>query len=97
MAESLKMNQKLQGNRRTHISQNGKGIEHGIDGYQAVEVYRRGEHGRAPFSSATERKSEGLRVAEGVLSPGNDGVGAVCRGGAPGLAKMGGGVTGLSA
>ena len=58
-----------------------------------METYPSDAEGRASFSSATERKSEEERGAEGVLTPGDDGNGGGVKRERTGVANGSGGLT----
>ena len=92
-SESSKLARELHATREARISKNGYGIEGRREEKHPVETYPSDAEGRASFSSATERKSEEERGAEGVLSPGDDGNGGGVKRGSSRVVDGGGGLT----
>ena len=74
------MDKKLQGNLRAHISQNGEGIEYGVERYHAEETHPSRKQEQAPLSSVNRRRSEQMKEEEGVLCLGDDGIGGGAEG-----------------
>ena len=74
-AESMKVDKKLQAMTGARISKNGNYNDDRAKSHHPVEAYPAMEHRRASSSSAAERKNGDLRGAQGVLCPGDDGIG----------------------